>query len=231
VEKRGESQTSPVPVPNNSSDRTTRESSVGDRSTTETRSQTPIPSSSQQQPTTHSRRNSHSSGGWFLPTLGISFLGVGALLVARKLLGSHTDTSEHSATTEEGIPAELSNDVVTVSKLQIALLANARHVQEELTATSNEADLETREGLANFLQQAALTLLQAPEYWSHARTHSQTFPNRSQAAQFFEQLSVEERSKFSQETFRNEEGEIQQRELEPDLEEDPGAYIVVTFLV
>lgn len=152
-------------------------------------------------------------------------------MVARKLLGSHTDTSEHSATTEEGIPAELSNDVVTVSKLQIALLANARHVQEELTATSNEADLETREGLANFLQQAALTLLQAPEYWSHARTHSQTFPNRSQAAQFFEQLSVEERSKFSQETFRNEEGEIQQRELEPDLEEDPGAYIVVTFLV
>lgn len=129
------------------------------------------------------------------------------------------------------IPPALSNNIVTVSKLQIALLSNARHVQEQLTTASQQTDLKTREELANFLQEAALTLLRSSEYWSHACSHSETFPNRAEASKFFEKLSVEERSNFSQETFRNEEGEIQAKEVELDPEEDPGAYIVVTLLV
>lgn len=163
----------------------------------------------------------------------ISILAIVLIIVIWKSLESQSEEeeSEEAEEFEEETPPELSNNIVTVSKLKIALLSNARHVQQQLTTTSEQADLESREGLANFLQEAALTLLQASEYWSHAPSHSETFPNRAEASKFFEKLSVEERSNFSQETFRNEEGEIQEKEVEPNPEEDPGAYIVVTLLV
>lgn len=127
---------------------------------------------------------------------------------------------------------ELDNDIVTVSKLQIALLAEARHIQSHLSDLSVEADLETPEGLAEFLRETALALLRSPEYWTHALASSQTVKNREEAARLFEQLSIEERSKFSAETFSNVSGRIQKRSAYTSSQDnEPAAYIVVTFLV
>jgi uncharacterized membrane protein len=131
-----------------------------------------------------------------------------------------------------GAANELDNDVVTVSKLQIALLANARDLQSYLTDLSYNADLETPEGRVEFLQEAALSLLRHPEYWSHAFSSSQTVKSREQAGQVFEQLSITERSKFIAETFSNVQGQVRERSpIAVDADNDPAAYIVVTLLI
>jgi uncharacterized membrane protein len=126
---------------------------------------------------------------------------------------------------------ELDNDVVTVSKLQVALLASARQIQQQLNETSLSADLETPEGRCEFLQETALGLLRHPEYWVRAQAVSETVENRDKAGQRFQELSIEERSKFSAETFANVGGQVKYREALPDAGDELASYIVVTLLV
>ena len=172
--------------------------------------------------TVASSNTSDSNGfpwGWVLFFLAIG----GGVAIAWYLLGQKSTA---------GTANELDNDVVTVTKLQLALLANARDVQSYLTDLSYNADLETPEGRVEFLQEVALTLLRKPEYWSHVLSSSQTVKSREEAGQVFEQLSIAERSKFSAETFSNVEGQIRERQdMNDDDDNDPAAYIVVTLLI
>lgn len=126
---------------------------------------------------------------------------------------------------------ELNHDMITVSKLQVALLATTGNLQGQLTELSLNADVETAEGRAEFLQECALLLLRSPEKWTHALASSQTVKNREAAAVIFNQLSVQERSKFSLETFANVNGQIRWREPISQVDEGPAAYLVVTFLM
>lgn len=126
---------------------------------------------------------------------------------------------------------ELTNDIVTVTQLQVALLAQARYIQEELTQLSLQSKLETQAGLTSFLQEAVLALLRSPENWSHARVSSQTVNSREQASQLFEQLSIQARSKLSAETLVNVGGQIRQQTIQASQNADPASYIVVTLLV
>lgn len=126
---------------------------------------------------------------------------------------------------------ELANDVITVTQLQIALLAQGRYIQEALTQLSLQANLDTQAGLADFLRETVLALLRSPEYWSHARVSSQTVKSREQASQVFEQLSIQERSKLSAETLVNVGGQIRRQTVEVNQAADPASYIVVTLLV
>lgn len=127
---------------------------------------------------------------------------------------------------------ELDNDIVTVSKLQVALRSSARSLQSELTTLTLEADTETNEGLKSLLEASALALLRNFEYWTHVLGSSQTISSREEAEMVFNRLSIEERSKFSAETLSNIDGRIQERsQIEPDPDEEPAAYIVVTLLL
>lgn len=127
--------------------------------------------------------------------------------------------------------SELENDIVTVTKLQVSLLASARDIQSHLTDLSLSAELDTPEGLTEFLQESALSLLRHPEYWTHVQTHSETVKSREEAGQVFERLSIQERSKFSAETFSNVGGKIRQNQSRPQSEGDPASYLVVTLLL
>jgi uncharacterized membrane protein len=148
----------------------------------------------------------------------------GGVAAAWYLLASKKSTA--------GTAKELDNDVVTVTKLQIGLLANARDLQSDLTELSENADFDSPEGRVEFLQEVALALLRKPEYWSHALSSSETVKSREQAGQVFEQLSIAERSKFSAETFSNVQGQVREREgISGDDDNDPAAYIVVTLLI
>jgi uncharacterized membrane protein len=131
--------------------------------------------------------------------------------------------------TKEAV-GELDNDIVTITKIQVALLAEARQIQTELSDLVTNLDTETPEGRMDLLRESVLALLRSPENWTHAYANSQTLKNREEAAQRFEQLSVEERSKLSAETLVNVGGQVRRRGL-PSSEEDPAAYIVVTLLV
>ncbi|HEY9894076.1 MAG TPA: DUF1517 domain-containing protein [Candidatus Sericytochromatia bacterium] len=127
---------------------------------------------------------------------------------------------------------ELDNDIVTVSKIQVALLAVARDIQSELTDLSLEVDTDTPEGLLQLVQEASLALLRMPENWSHVLADSQTVKSREEAEALFQKSSIAERSKFSVETLTNVGGRVNKRDgFKPNPDEDPAAYIVVTLLV
>jgi uncharacterized membrane protein len=126
---------------------------------------------------------------------------------------------------------ELSNDIVTVTQVQVALLAQARYIQESLTQLSSDADLSDSTGLSNFLRETVLALLRSPENWSHAKLNSQTVRGRAQASQLFEQLSIQERSKLTAETLVNVEGKVRRQAIKVQENADPASYIVVTLLV
>ena len=131
-----------------------------------------------------------------------------------------------------GKARELSNNIVTVTRLQVALLAQAKEVQQQLSQLSIQADLESPQGLQQFLQESALTVLRSPENWTHLNSSSQTVSSREEAQSLFEQFSVQERSKFTAETLSHVHGNLRRSSSQPAAPEDEvAAYIVVTFLV
>ena len=124
---------------------------------------------------------------------------------------------------------ERDNNIVTISKLQIALLASATDVQLGLTELSLTADTSTEEGLKKLLQESILILLRNSEYWTHHVNSSQKI-HIDKAEAKFDSLSLEERSKLSSETLSNVEGNIRQKSVvSPD--DESAMYIVVTLLV
>lgn len=137
-------------------------------------------------------------------------------------------SSGYHASTVDG---ELHNDTVTVTKLQVALLAQARHVQEQLSTLTANTNAQSRQGLAEVLRESVLALLRSPENWTHVQVSSQTVNSRPEASRLFEQLSVEERSKFNAETLVNVGGQIRRQAVRAEANGDPAAYIVVTLLI
>jgi uncharacterized membrane protein len=127
---------------------------------------------------------------------------------------------------------ELDNDIVTISKLQVALKSSALSLQSELSELTLEADTETAPGLRKLLEEAALALLRNAESWTHVLGSSKTIDRREEAEIVFTRFSIEERSKFSAETLTNVDGKIRQREvIESDRNVETPAYIVVTLLI
>jgi uncharacterized membrane protein len=127
---------------------------------------------------------------------------------------------------------ELENDIVTVSKLQVALQSSASSLQSELSQLTLEADTEAIQGLKKLLEDAVVALLRNAEHWTHVFGSSETISNREAAEVVFNRLSIEERSKFSAETLSNVDGKIRTRDVvEPEGKEKGAAYIVVTLLV
>ncbi len=127
---------------------------------------------------------------------------------------------------------EVENNIVTVSKLQVAMLMGDGDIQRRLTELTLTGDTESSEGLADMLQESALALMRGSDRWCYVGSSSQTVQSRSEAQQVFEQLSLEERSKLSSETLVNIEGKVQQKPPSLGAEfSESGAYVVVTLLV
>ncbi len=177
----------------------------------------------------------YSSGGFSLFPL-LLLLGGGSLLPivwfyfmrSRSFSGKQPDQGYGGSYSGN---REIDNDIVTVTRLQVALLSQARSIQDNLTDYTLKADTDTPEGLVALLQESVLALLRSPENWSHVRVNSETVKSREAASQLFEQLSIEERSKFSAETLSNVSGQIRQQTI-PKAEDDaPASYIVVTLVL
>jgi len=126
---------------------------------------------------------------------------------------------------------ELENDIVTVTLLQVALLSQARYIQERLNQIVAGINTDTKAGLSEALRETVLVLLRSPENWTHARAVSKTVSSREEAARLFEQWSIEERGKFTSETLVNVGGKIRRQTLDLNPNDDPAAYIVVTLIV
>jgi uncharacterized membrane protein len=127
---------------------------------------------------------------------------------------------------------EVENDIVTVSKLQVALSNSAHSLQSELSQLTLEADTETTQGLKKLLEDTVVALLRNTKHWTHIFGSSETISNREAAETVFNRLSIQERSKFSAETLSNVDGKISQREIiAPEPNQGDATYIVVTLLM
>lgn len=133
-----------------------------------------------------------------------------------------------------------SNPPVSIAKLQVGLLAQARGLQADLNRIAQTADTSSSEGLTQVLQEAALSLLRHPEYWAYA-TAETTSTRLLSAEAAFNRLALTERSKFTEETLANVKNQIKQgasprlsgadEGRHDALTEAPGEYILATLLV
>jgi uncharacterized membrane protein len=126
---------------------------------------------------------------------------------------------------------EKGNDIVTITQLQVALLAQERDIQNRLSELALNADMETPAGRCEMLKESVLALLRSPENWSHVYSQSQTIKDRKAAGHVFEQISMTERSKVESETLVNAGGKVRHQALKISEDSDPGSYIIVTLLV
>jgi uncharacterized membrane protein len=186
-------------------------------------------------------------GGFGFPFL-IPFWGIGGgfggvfsilifLAIANFLVQSFRRTTSNGG--EEAAYGE--NPTVSVTRLQVGLLAQARDLQPELNHIAETADTNSPEGRAEILQEASLALLRHPEYWVYAGGGTQQAKLNSAESQF-NRLSLAERSKFSEETLSNVNNQLKAalaKEALPAAEldnptrlisEGPGEYIIVTLL-
>lgn len=175
--------------------------------------------------------STNSGGNAIVGLIILLLIGGVSIFVLWWLVTTLLQKTAGSRVAKSGTAAEIENDVVTITKLQVALLAQARDVQTRLNEIGETIDPDTPEGMAELLQEAALALLRTPENWSHVAVSSQTVRNREEAESVFNQLSVTERSKFSAETLVNVGGRVRrQQPVKPD-EDETAAYIVVTLLI
>lgn len=128
---------------------------------------------------------------------------------------------------------------VSVARLQIGMLADARELQADLNRVAQTANTGSPEGLTQVLQETTLSVLRHPEYWAYADSFS-SLTRLDSAEVEFNRLALIERSKFSDETVSNVNNQIRQGSDSSALEnvsndvalaEAPGEYIVATILV
>jgi uncharacterized membrane protein len=132
------------------------------------------------------------------------------------------------------------SSTISVAKLQVGLLAEARELQADLNRIATNANTSSTAGLAEVLQETSLALLRHPEYWVYGGASVQQA--RLEAAEVqFNRLALAERSKFSGETLSNVNNQLKQAPTAGSLSgtkaaalaeaQGPGEYIVVTLLV
>jgi uncharacterized membrane protein len=160
------------------------------------------------------------------------FLAIANFLVRsfRSAQGGGTDDYGYSS---------IASPAVSVAKVQVGLLSEARTLQSDLDRIVKTADTSSPAGLTLLLQETTLSLLRHPEYWSHAG--SDIKQTRLEAAEDqFNRYSLAERSKFTEETLSNVNNQLRQASAKgalpgggalAELDNDPAAYIVVTLVV
>ncbi|CAM6023983.1 unnamed protein product [Sphagnum balticum] len=88
-------------------------------------------------------------------------------------------------------------------KLQVGLLGMARTLQAELDQIAEHADTTTRKGLHYILTEACLALLRHPDYCTSGLCKCDVKDTQNDTEEQFNQLSLEERGKFDEETLVN----------------------------
>jgi uncharacterized membrane protein len=141
-----------------------------------------------------------------------------------------------------GFGGETASDPkVSIARLQVGLLAQARELQSDLDRIALNANTSSSEGLTKVLQETTLALLRHPEYWAYAGSEAQQTRLSAAEAQF-NRYSLAERSKFSSETLSNFNNQLKQAPTKtalldgdhtgtPAQPEAPGEYIVATVIV
>ncbi|HIK14770.1 MAG TPA: DUF1517 domain-containing protein [Leptolyngbyaceae cyanobacterium M33_DOE_097] len=139
--------------------------------------------------------------------------------------------TESDQVTPTTVSDELSNDVMTVTRLQVAIAAAESPAQSALTKLTLETDTSTPAGLFDLLQQVTQLLLEQRDTWTHFGASSESFEAIAAAEERFNQLSLQERAKFSAETLTNVDGVVRQKTEQAEPKTETDGYLVVTLLL
>lgn len=188
----------------------------------------------------------YGGGGFGFPFLlpifgfGGGFGGLLSILVFLSIAGFLVRTFRSVVGGDDAqIDSGYGSPTVSVAKVQVGLLSEARSLQVDLDRIARTADTSTSEGLTQVLQETTLSLMRHPEYWIYAG--SETQQTRLEAAETqFNRLALAERSKFAEETLSNVNNQLRGADraslpaakgqlVKTDLS-SPGEYIVVTVL-
>lgn len=171
-----------------------------------------------------------------IPFFGFGGGGLFAVLIGFALLNFLVNAFRQASESSNQGYGQASNPMVSVARVQVGLLAEARELQSDLNRIARTANTGTPAGRLQLLQETTLSLLRHPHFWSYGGVESDRA--RLEAAEAaFNQLSLAERSKFSEETLSNYNSDLQQRSAEPAkgaiqvAEQGPSEYIVVSLLV
>jgi uncharacterized membrane protein len=104
------------------------------------------------------------------------------------------------------------NPTISIAKVQVGLMAQARSLQLELDRIAFNADTNTDRGRAHVLQEVSLALLRHPEYWAYGAAQTDR-PKLNTAEGVFNRLALAERSKFTEETLSNLNGQMKKPSL------------------
>jgi uncharacterized membrane protein len=184
-------------------------------------------------------------GGGFSPFFFLPFIGGGggglfSLLIMVAVGGFLLQTFQRVAG-GGNFEGDTYNPQVSIAQIQVGLLADARSVQSKLDQLAETVNAETSTGRMHLLQETSLELLRHPEYWTYGKTSTQQ-AKLDRAEAVFNQLSLNERGKFTTETLSNVNNQLRQANANAALnstgelvtveqEQERAEYIIVTLLV
>ncbi|THU62202.1 hypothetical protein C4D60_Mb01t02630 [Musa balbisiana] len=119
----------------------------------------------------------------------------------------------------------------SVIKLQVGLLDTARSFQKDLDQIAEAADTSTAEGLNYILTETTLALLRHPDCCISAYYSVDMKRSIDDGEKCFNQLSIEERGKFDEETLVNVNNIRRQKTSKKTFKSFSNEYIVATILV
>jgi uncharacterized membrane protein len=184
-----------------------------------------------------------SSPFFFLPFLGGGGGGLFSLLITIAIGGFLLNTFRRVAGGDSFQGGDVYNPQVSIAQIQVGLLAEARDVQSKLDQLAETVNADTASGRMYLLQETSLELLRHPEYWTYAKTGVQQ-AKLDRAEAVFNQLSLNERGKFTTETLSKVNNQLRQAgssatlnstgelaTVEQEQEQERAEYIIVTLLV
>ncbi|CAN0920494.1 hypothetical protein LINGRAHAP2_LOCUS32076 [Linum grandiflorum] len=130
---------------------------------------------------------------------------------------------------EGGILA--ATEKTSVLKLQVGLLGMARSLQKDLNRIAEVADTSSSQGLSYVLTETSLALLRHPDYCISAYSAVDVKRSMEDGEKRFNQLSIEERGKFDEETLVNVNSIKRQSSKTKRASGFSNEYIVITILV
>lgn len=173
-----------------------------------------------------SSRNGGSLMGFLMLLIFLAGFLVLLVYIFHQLLGNQNAGSN----TGNKITQERANNRVTVSLLQVVLSSGALNLQQDLTELSTTVDTSNDPGLVELMREAVLLLVRNEQYWTHVFSSSQSL-DISQAKSEFERLSLIQRSKFSNESLSNINGQLKTQKSREEASDGFADYLVVTLLL
>ncbi|KAJ4969248.1 hypothetical protein NE237_015949 [Protea cynaroides] len=153
--------------------------------------------------------------GFFLILMGFA-----AFILVSGFLSDRSEDSVLTATQK-----------TSVLKLQVGLLGMARSLQRDLDRIAETADTSTSDGLSYVLTETSLSLLRHPDYCISGYSSVDVKRSIEDGEKRFNQLSIEERGKFDEETLVNVNNIKKQSRTSQRASGFNNEYIVITILV